>query len=124
MATQSQARGLQPAQAPTDVPDGDGWVAGGLYIEGGVFPGSDQCYASPYTVDVIDKASRVVKSVTVPGLHSYAIVLPPGQYSLRAQCSVPAFFNVTAGQATTANTYCLVPLMGSAMGRGSPAPGG
>jgi hypothetical protein len=98
-----------PPTPPASVPPGDGWIVGGLYIEGGPAPGLDECYSASYTVTATDQQDMVAGSEDVAGGHSYTLVLPAGSYALRAGCSVQAQATVTAGQQTMANTACLVP---------------
>ncbi len=97
---------VPPAQ---NIPPGDGWIVGGLYIEGGPAPGLDECYSASYTVTATGPSGAVAASQQVAGGHSYTLVLPAGTYTLKAGCSVPAQATVTAGRQTTANTACLVP---------------
>ncbi len=98
-----------PPAPPTDVPSGDGWVVGGLYIEGGAYPGIDQCFSGAYSATATSTASAAATTVGVAGGHSYTIVLPAGGYALKAGCSVPAQATVVAGRQTVADTRCLVP---------------
>jgi hypothetical protein len=97
-----------PVPPAVDIPVGDGWIVGGLYGEGGPFPGIYACSSSPYTVTATDRAGRAVASQHVAGLHSYTLVVPAGAYTLTSNgCRGTA--TVKAGKQTKANTYCLYP---------------
>jgi hypothetical protein len=97
-----------PAPPAVDIPVGDGWIVGGLYIVGGPFPGIDNCSGSAYTVTATDAAGVVQATQDVPGGDSYTLVVPAGTYTLTSgSCSGPA--TVTAGQQTHADTVCPVP---------------
>jgi len=101
----------RPCRAPVPpgvVPAGDGWITGGVYIEGGPAPGVDECQSSSSTVTVTDAAGAVVASATVPGGASYTFVVAPGSYTLSTGfCRGSA--TVVAGAATIADTVCAVP---------------
>ena len=93
---------------PSRVPDGDGWITGGVYGEGGPFPGMDACLSQRYTIEALDSGGSVVARETVPGGHSYTLVVPAGSYTLMSSgCRGRA--TVRAGQQTKANTFCLYP---------------
>jgi hypothetical protein len=98
-----------PVPPAVDIPVGDGWIEGGVILEGGAFPGIDECQSQPYTVTATNAAGRLAATMNVPGGHSYALApLPAGTYALTSgACRGQA--TVTAGQGTTANTYCLYP---------------
>jgi hypothetical protein len=98
-----------PPVPPFEVHPGEGWIVGGSYIEGGPFPGVDECESSSYTVTVTEGKGAVLASQQVPGFHSYEFVLPAGAYTLKAGCGVPTRVTVSAGKETRADTYCLVP---------------
>ncbi len=97
-----------PPVPPTSVPPGDGWIVGGLYGEGGAYPGVDQCITYAYTLTVTDAGGTVVATQQVPPKQSYTVVLPTGSYSLRGGCGSGSA-TVTAGKQTVANMYCLYP---------------
>ena len=40
----------RPTAAPADLPAGDGWIEGGVYLQGGPAPGIDQCQSRSSTV--------------------------------------------------------------------------
>jgi len=91
-----------------NIPAGDGWIVGGLYGEGGPFPGIDACSSSPYTVTATASDGTVAATQTIAGLHSYTLVVPAGTYTLSARfCRGQA--TVTAGRQTKANTICAFP---------------
>ena len=56
-----------------------------------------------------NKATGAESTTQVAGMHSYTIVLPAGEYTLRAGCSVPAEATVVAQQQAVADTMCFVP---------------
>lgn len=99
----------KPAVPPAvDIPVGDGWIVGGVYLQGGAFPGIDQCDESSYTVTVTNAAGEVVASQNVAPLHSYTFVVPAGSYMLMSgHCGGTA--TVTAARQTTADTDCDLP---------------
>jgi hypothetical protein len=97
-----------PPTPPSHVPSGDGWITGGVYGEGGPFPGIDACVSEPYTIEARDSGGSVAARETVPGGDSYTLVVPAGSYMLEsAGCRGRA--TVSAGQQTRANTFCLYP---------------
>ena len=99
------ARPVPPALA---IPAGEGWIAGGLYEQGGAYPGFYRCTASSYTVTATSISGAVLARQTVTALHSYTLVVPAGSYTLTSGfCRGSA--TVTAGRQTTANTYCDFP---------------
>ena len=90
------------------MPSGDGWITGGVYGEGGAFPGMDACLSQRYTIEALDSGGSVAARETVPGGHSYTLVMPSGSYTLMSGgCRGRA--TVRAGQQTKANTFCLYP---------------
>jgi hypothetical protein len=99
----------KPAVPPAvDIPPGDGWIVGGVIIQGGAFPGVYECAGSPYTVTATNASDTVVASQTVAALHSYTLVVPEGSYMLASgQCRGLA--TVTAGRQTEADTNCDFP---------------
>lgn len=113
-ATRASAIGTAPAYCAPPVPPavnisaGDGWIEGGVYVEGGAFPGVNECEQQPYTISAETPLGTVVASQQVAGGHSYTLVVPAGSYRLRAN-SCFGSATVTAAQGTSANTYCLVP---------------
>ncbi len=93
---------------PSRVPSGDGWITGGVYGEGGAFPGMDACLSQRYTIEALDSGGSVAARETVAGGHSYTLVMPSGSYTLMSGgCRGRA--TVRAGQQTKANTFCLYP---------------
>jgi hypothetical protein len=100
-----------PAAPPVSLPTGDGWIAGGVYIEGGPFPGLYECESQPYTITATMSAGTVAASQSVAGGDGYALVVPAGSYTLTGACG-SGTATVTAGQRTVANAYCLVPWRG------------
>jgi hypothetical protein len=115
-ATRSVTVGVGPAfvhcAAPVppaiNIPAGDGWIVGGLYDEGGPFPGIDACSSSAYTITATASDGTVAATQTVAGLHSYTLVVPAGTYTLSSRfCRGQA--TVRAGRQTKANTICAFP---------------
>ena len=102
-----------PAAPPAvDIPVGDGWIVGGLYIEGGPYPGLDQCQSSPYTIEARAPDGSLTTTQSVAGGHSFTLVVPAGSYTLRATSGCPgtsAPVSVTAGRQANADTICAVP---------------
>ncbi|HXY82006.1 MAG TPA: hypothetical protein VEH55_11600 [Gaiellaceae bacterium] len=97
-----------PPAPPAQVPAGDGWVVGGLYLEGGPFPGIYQCVAGAYAITVLDQAGDTVAKQQVQDGQSYTLVLPAGSYTLSSgSCRGAA--TVTAGRQSRADTLCYVP---------------
>jgi hypothetical protein len=104
----SRAIHCDPPAPPGRVPPGDGWIVGGAYLEGGPFPGIDECEGSAYTAKAIDDAGAVVTSETVPARHSYTLVVPAGHYEVQAGvCRGSA--TVIAGRQTKADAICAIP---------------
>lgn len=94
-----------PVPPAVNIPSGDGWIVGGVYSQGGPFPGFYECAGSTYTVTATNPSGAVVASETVPPLGSYTLVLPAGRYALASDaCRGSA--SVVAGRETKANTYC------------------
>jgi hypothetical protein len=97
-----------PVPPAVNIPVGDGWIVGGVYGEGGPFPGIYACSGQPYTVTATNHSGDVVASQHVAALHSYTLVVPAGVYTLASDgCHGTA--TVKAGKQTKANTYCLYP---------------
>jgi hypothetical protein len=96
-----------PAPRAVAIPAGDGWIVGGVYDQGGPFPGIYQCESAPYTVTATG-ASGVVVRQNVAALHSYTLVVPAGSYML-ASGACRGTATVTAGRRTQANTDCDFP---------------
>jgi hypothetical protein len=97
-----------PAPPAVNIPAGDGWIVGGLYIEGGPFPGIYECSSQAYTVLAKNSSGAAAAHENVPGGHSYTLVVPAGNYTLQSNfCRGSA--TVTAAKRTRANTYCYVP---------------
>jgi hypothetical protein len=98
-----------PVPPAVDIPVGDGWIVGGLYLEGGAFPGILQCEQQAYTIRALTSTGTVAASMQVAGGHSYTLVVPAGSYTLRASTCGFGSATVKPGKGTTANTYCPVP---------------
>jgi hypothetical protein len=98
-----------PVPPAVDIPVGDGWIEGGLYLEGGAFPGILECEAQPYTIRAESSSATIVASEAVAGGHSYTLVVPAGSYALRSSGCGSGSVTVTAGKGTTANAYCPLP---------------
>jgi hypothetical protein len=99
------------APAPTSVPAGDGWIAGGLYDSGGPAPGIFDCRSGPYGISAVDEAGETTATQEVAGA-DYVFVLPAGSYELEAaeaSCFSEDPVTVVAGKGTTANTICAIP---------------
>jgi hypothetical protein len=97
-----------PAPAPTELPAGDGWIDGGVYLQGGPAPGIDQCQSRSSTVTATSASGYVVASQDLAGGGGYALVLPAGTYELHdGECIGDA--TVIAGHRTVADTDCDVP---------------
>jgi hypothetical protein len=101
-----------PCAAPTPpampLPAGDGWIVGGLYEEGGPFPGFDRCSPTPYTITATDSAGTVQATQSVAAGDGYWLDVPAGTYTLTSgPCRGQA--TVTAGRQTTADTLCAFP---------------
>jgi len=93
---------------PGRLPQGYGYIVGGVYNVGGPAPGITVCRGQDGTVTVTDAAGRTVASRTVGAGGSYAFVLPAGTYTLEADfCRGQA--SVRAGAGTHADTVCPVP---------------
>jgi hypothetical protein len=96
------------ATPPGNVPRGDGWIEGGLYGEGGPYPGMYACSSQPYTVTATKRSGKAPARQQVAARHSYTLVVPAGKYTLTSgACSGTA--SVQAGRLTRANTYCRYP---------------
>jgi hypothetical protein len=97
-----------PAPAPADLPAGDGWIKGGVYLQGGPAPGIDQCQSRSSSVTATSVSGSVVASQNLSGGDGYALVVPAGTYQLQdGECSGKA--TVIAGQRTVADTDCDFP---------------
>jgi hypothetical protein len=97
-----------PAAAPADLPAGDGWIQGGVYLQGGPAPGLDQCQSSPSTVTATSVSGSVATSQNLAGGDGYSLVLPAGTYHLQdGECRGEA--TVIAGRRTAADTNCDFP---------------
>jgi hypothetical protein len=98
----------RPAPAPAQLPAGDGWIQGGVYLQGGAAPGIDQCQSSASTVTVTSGGTDMVASQALAGGDGYALVLPAGTYTLRdGECTGHA--TVITGRRTVADTDCDFP---------------
>ena len=107
------AKPVPPAQ---NIPVGDGWITGGVYIQGGPYPGLDQCEDAAYTVTATGSNGTVAASQAIGPGASYTLVLPAGTYTLRAKptstsegCPGYGQATVQAGRETTADADCDVP---------------
>jgi hypothetical protein len=108
-AVGSAAVYCRPAQPQAGViPAGDGWIVGGVYDQGGAFPGIYQCAGSPYTVSATDASGKVLARQSVAALHGYRLVVPAGSYTLTSG-SCRGVATVTAGRPTRADTDCDFP---------------
>lgn len=97
-----------PVPPAVNIPPGYGWITGGVYGQGGPFPGIFACSSSPYTVTAANSAGAVAASETVPALSSYTLVVPAGSYMLQSgDCRGTA--TVLAGRGTKADTDCDYP---------------
>lgn len=59
-----------PPTPPSRVPSGDGWITGGVYGEGGAFPGVDACLSQRYTIEALGSGGSVAARETVSRGHS------------------------------------------------------
>lgn len=91
---------------PVNVPPGDGWIVGGVYLSGGPAPGIFACYSGSTTVTVIDETGATVATEQLAGQQSYAFVLAPGRYTLEFDSCISEPAVVSAGAPTKANTVC------------------
>ena len=100
-----------PVPPAVNIPVGDGWIVGGLYIRGGPFPGIDECASQAYTITAIDAGGQVAASQTVSGRRSYTLVVPAGTYTLKVRggCGLGSSVTVRPAHQTAADTYCDVP---------------
>ena len=105
----AKTRCAAPAPPAVDIPVGDGWIVGGLYDEGGPFPGIDQCSSEAYTITAKASDGSVAATQTVPGDHSYTLVVPAGTYALSASPGCRGQATVSPGKQTTADTICALP---------------
>jgi hypothetical protein len=97
-----------PAAAPADLPAGNGWIGGGVYLRGGPAPGIDQCQSSSSAVTATSVSGDVVASQNLAGGDGYALVVPAGTYQLQdGECTGKA--TVIAGHRTVADTDCDFP---------------
>ena len=98
-----------PPAPPGQVPPGDGWIVGGLYIDGGSLSrGIHHCAAGEYTITVLDQAGNTVATQRVEDGQSYTLVSPAGSYALRSGFCQAAV-TVSAGSESKADTLCYVP---------------
>jgi hypothetical protein len=97
-----------PAAAPANLPAGDGWIEGGVYLRGGPAPGIDQCQGRPSTVTATSANGYAAASRDLAAGHGYALVVPAGTYRLQdGECTGQA--TVTAARRTVADTDCNFP---------------
>jgi hypothetical protein len=97
-----------PAPAPADLPAGDGWIKGGVYLQGGPAPGIDQCQSRSSTVTATSVGGSVAASENLAGGDGYALVVPAGTYRLHdGECTGQA--TVIAARRTVADTDCDFP---------------
>lgn len=98
----------RPAAAPANLPVGDGWIQGGVYLQGGPAPGIDQCRSDSSTVTASSASGYVVASQHLAGGNGYALVVPAGTYQLQdGECAGEA--KVISGRRTVADTDCDFP---------------
>jgi hypothetical protein len=96
------------APAPANLPPGDGWIEGGVYLQGGPAPGIDQCQSESSTVTATSVGGDVLASQNLAGGDGYALVVPAGSYQLKdGECNGEA--TVIAGRRTVADTDCDFP---------------
>jgi hypothetical protein len=94
---------------PINVPAGDGWIVGGLYLSGGPYPGIFACQDASYEVTVTNEEGTVVATQQVTsGGQGYTFILPPGRYTLTAD-GPTATSAVTAGAQTKTNIISPIP---------------
>jgi hypothetical protein len=101
-----------PVPPAVNIPVGDGWIEGGLIIQGGAFPGVYECESQPYTVTATNTATgAVAATMNVAGGHSYTLVVAAGSYTLTTTMGCPGrgTATVSAAMGTTANAFCDVP---------------
>lgn len=98
-----------PVPPAVNIPVGSGWIVGGLYLEGGPYPGIFACEQQPYTIKAESTSGAVVASQQVAAGHSYTLVVPAGTYMLRASTCGSGSATVTAAHQTKADTICPVP---------------
>jgi hypothetical protein len=97
-----------PAAAPANLPVGDGWLEGGVYLQGGPAPGIDACQSTSSTVTATTPSGYVAASQNLDGGDGYALVVPAGTYQLRdGVCRGEA--TVIAGRRMVADTDCDFP---------------
>jgi hypothetical protein len=98
-----------PPPPPTlNIPVGDGWIVGGVYFQGGAYPGILSCVSQPYAITATTSAGAIAATQDVAGGHSYTLVLPAGSYTLTSSfCRGSAV--VAPGKQTRADTFCDVP---------------
>lgn len=96
------------APAQPSIPPGQGAIVGGVYNRGGPAPGIFACEGQANTVRLSDSTGATVATRQVAAGQSYAFVVRPGRYALKAGfCGGVA--TVTAGRSTHADTVCDVP---------------
>jgi hypothetical protein len=105
-----------PHRRPVHVPNGEGWIAGGVYFSGGPPPEKGHrrdCVA--FSVFVVRMNGRVVAHVTTKDDHGFAIVVPGGRYKLQSckerRCpstSRPGVVRVRPGHAAHARLWVVV----------------
>lgn len=97
-----------PTAAPANLSAGDGWIEGGVYFQGGPFPGIDQCQSRSSTITATSVSGSVVARQNLAGGDGYALVVPAGTYQLQdGECAGEA--TVIAGRRTAADTDCDFP---------------
>jgi hypothetical protein len=98
----------RPVPPMTNIPAGDGWILGGVYAQGGPYPGFYACSDKPYTITATATDGKITASANIAANHSYTLIVPPGRYSLSSgPCRGQA--TVVAAKPTSANTYCDYP---------------
>jgi hypothetical protein len=98
----------RPVPPMTNIPAGDGWILGGVYAQGGPYPGFYACSDKPYTITATATDGKITATAEIAANHSYTLIVPPGRYSLSSgPCRGQA--TVVAAKPTSANTYCDYP---------------
>jgi hypothetical protein len=105
----------RPVPPAVNIPAGDGWIEGGLYVEGGPFPGIDDCEKIAYTIVATAADGSVAATQPVAAGHSYTLVVPAGAYTLTITDSEgpracgDGQATVTPGRLTRADAVCAIP---------------
>jgi hypothetical protein len=100
-----------PPTVPSNIPTGDGWIVGGVHVDGGPAPGEDVCSGGP--VVVTDSTGTTVASATTAEGQSYVFILPSGNYSISERTSygssAPTAFTIVEGHQTSADVIWNAP---------------